>query len=216
MRGLPDASADAVVTDPPFGIGFAYTSGKDVATTPVDYGAWVALWYPEVLRILRPGGLVAIWQAQNHFRHFWEWFGDDIHIYCAAKNFVQLRKVPINYGYDPVVMRYKSGALPLRPERPARNLDYFVGDTRPSPASALRPERAHPCPRPLNQVQAFIANFTLPGGLVLDPFAGSGTTGVACIQEGRDFIGIEREASYFDIAERRLAPAQPPLFAVAD
>lgn len=44
---------------------------------------------------------------------------------------------------------------------------------------------------------------------------GSGTTGVACAQEGRDFIGIERERAYFDIAERRIAAAQPPLFAEA-
>jgi len=45
---------------------------------------------------------------------------------------------------------------------------------------------------------------------------GSGTTGVACIQEGRSFIGIEKDAAYFAIAERRLAQAQPLLFSAAD
>ena len=46
-----------------------------------------------------------------------------------------------------------------------------------------------------------------PGGVVLDPFAGSGSTGVAALAEGRRFIGIEREAAYVAIAEARLAHA---------
>lgn len=51
-------------------------------------------------------------------------------------------------------------------------------------------------------------------GTVLDPFMGSGTTGVACVNLGRSFIGIERESSYFDIACRRIEEAykQPRLF----
>ena len=52
-------------------------------------------------------------------------------------------------------------------------------------------------------------------GLVLDPFMGSGTTGVACANLGRTFVGIEREPTYFDIACRRIEEAyrQPRLFA---
>ena len=46
-----------------------------------------------------------------------------------------------------------------------------------------------------------------PGGLILDPFAGSGSTGVAALMTGRRFIGIEREAAYVEIARRRLADA---------
>jgi site-specific DNA-methyltransferase (adenine-specific) len=46
-----------------------------------------------------------------------------------------------------------------------------------------------------------------PGDVVLDPFTGSGTTGVACAEEGRDFIGIEREAEYVEIARRRIDAA---------
>ena len=46
---------------------------------------------------------------------------------------------------------------------------------------------------------------TPPGGTVLDPFAGSGTTGIACALEGFDFLGVEREAEYVEIAERRIA-----------
>ncbi|HPS40176.1 MAG TPA: site-specific DNA-methyltransferase, partial [Candidatus Cloacimonadota bacterium] len=52
---------------------------------------------------------------------------------------------------------------------------------------------------------------TPTGGVVLDPFMGSGTTGIACELEGRDFIGIEREAEYVEIAEKRIAHYRLPI-----
>ena len=45
---------------------------------------------------------------------------------------------------------------------------------------------------------------TPTGGVVLDPFTGSGTTGIACVLEGREFVGIEREPDYIEIAEKRI------------
>jgi DNA modification methylase len=50
---------------------------------------------------------------------------------------------------------------------------------------------------------------TPTGGVVLDPFMGSGTTGMACVLEGREFIGIEADPDYFEIATRRIASVQP-------
>ena len=50
------------------------------------------------------------------------------------------------------------------------------------------------------------------GATVLDPYMGSGTTGIACIQMGRNFIGIEIDPGYFEIAKTRIAQAQPALF----
>ena len=52
---------------------------------------------------------------------------------------------------------------------------------------------------------------TPDGGVVLDPFMGSGTTGIACVNEGRDFIGIEQGEEYFEIAQRRIEHAQNEL-----
>jgi DNA modification methylase len=218
MRGMEAGSIDAVVTDPPYGIGFRYTNGRETAADPASYWEWLRPRHAGWMRCLKPGGLMAIWQTQLHFRHLWGWFGDDIHVYAACKNFVQLRKTPINYAYDPVVMAYKPGHAPRRPARPARNVDYFVGDSRPSPRSCSAIERAHPCPRPLDQVAEIVANFVAEGGTVLDPFMGSGTTGVACLRAGRNFIGIEIEPDYFAIAERRLAAerARMPLLGLAD
>jgi site-specific DNA-methyltransferase (adenine-specific) len=208
MCGLPSNSVDAVVTDPPFGIGFDYSGKREINNNPQDYWSWLEPRIKEAKRILRSGGLLAVWQAQPYMRHFWSWFGDDIHIYCAAKNFVQLRKVAINYAYDPVVMQYKVGSVLLRPEKPARNVDFFVANTAAIVSNTTRIEKQHPCPRPLDHVTGILSNFALPGGVVLDCFMGSGTTGVACINTGRDFIGIELDKGYFALAQRRITEAE--------
>ena len=78
---------------------------------------------------------------------------------------------------------------------------------------ALTSERAHPTQKPIGLMEWCIARAP-PTGTILDPFMGSGSTGVAALQLGRRFIGIEREPQYFDAARRRIAEAhaQPRLF----
>lgn len=72
----------------------------------------------------------------------------------------------------------------------------------------------HPCPKPLAWMRWAVARATRIGESILDPFMGSGTTGVAAVKLGRRFIGIEIEERYFDIACRRISEAlkQPDLF----
>lgn len=74
--------------------------------------------------------------------------------------------------------------------------------------------REHPTQKPLGLMLWCIETYTHPGDLVFDPFMGSGTTGVACMQLGRNFIGCERNPAYFEIAKARIEAAalQPPLF----
>jgi DNA modification methylase len=69
-------------------------------------------------------------------------------------------------------------------------------------------DREHQTQKPVELMRRLVRVVAPLGGTVLDPFAGSGSTGVACIEEGRSFIGIEREAAYVDIARRRIADAQ--------
>lgn len=72
------------------------------------------------------------------------------------------------------------------------------------------PERdgRHPTEKPRRLMAEIIADFTSPGETILDPFMGSGTTGVAAVQMGRKFIGIEKDESYFQIACERIENAQ--------
>jgi site-specific DNA-methyltransferase (adenine-specific) len=64
----------------------------------------------------------------------------------------------------------------------------------------------HPCEKPLAMMEHIIRTSTRPGAVVLDCFAGSGSTGLACHNLGRSFIGIEREAEYVELARARIAP----------
>ena len=80
-------------------------------------------------------------------------------------------------------------------------------------AKASRAERGdfndHCTVKPLALMRWLCTLVTPPGGIVLDPFMGSGTTGVAALQSGFRFVGIERDPHYFDIASRRIAAARP-------
>jgi DNA modification methylase len=75
--------------------------------------------------------------------------------------------------------------------------------TGPAPA-----DRQHPTQKPLDLMKWAVENVVPFEGICLDPFMGSGTTGVAAVQMGRRFIGIEREPKYFEIACRRIEEAQ--------
>ncbi len=66
----------------------------------------------------------------------------------------------------------------------------------------------HPCPKPLEWGRGFVELLSKAGMTILDPFAGSGTTGVACMNTGRNFIGCEIDAGYHAIAHRRITEAK--------
>jgi hypothetical protein len=141
LPALPAESFDALVTDPPFGIGFAYGAGREETADPESYWRWLRPRYEAALRLVKPGGFVAVWQTQRYFRHLWDWFGDGIHVYAACKNFVQMRPTPVNYGYDPVVLLYKAGAR-LSPGNP------LPGAGSPVRRGGDRPRVRRPVPLP--------------------------------------------------------------------
>ncbi|MGN1211364.1 MAG: DNA methyltransferase [Candidatus Cryptobacteroides sp.] len=74
-------------------------------------------------------------------------------------------------------------------------------------------EWGHPTIKPLNIIQTLVANSSKIGDTILDCFMGSGTTGVACARMQRNFIGMELNADYYSIAEKRIKDElQPTLF----
>lgn len=71
-----------------------------------------------------------------------------------------------------------------------------------------KPRRTnHPCPKPLKEWTDLIENHTLPGQTIFDPFMGSGTTGIACMKTGRNFVGIELGYQYYCDAKREISNA---------
>ena len=197
---------DAVITDPPYGIGFKYESHDD---TSENYGPWLWSIIQTAESKCNEGAPIFVFQAVKNINRFHEWFPRNWRVYIAAKNFVQIRK-GMQYGYDPVVCWWTDGE-PWYAGNCSR--DFFVADTA-SQITGRGIEKGHPCPRPLDQMRSLVFEWVRPQGFVLDPFMGSGTTGVAAIQLGRKFIGIEREPKYFDIACQRIeqAVAQGQLF----
>jgi site-specific DNA-methyltransferase (adenine-specific) len=86
---------------------------------------------------------------------------------------------------------------------------YCLRDTS---INSLAQRREHPTQKPVSLMRWAIRRLRLsPNSLILDPYCGSGSTGVAAIEEGHRFIGIEREAEYVEIARRRIAAAQAQL-----
>lgn len=70
------------------------------------------------------------------------------------------------------------------------------------------PKNGHPCPKPLEVMEWIVNRGSMPDEIVFDPFMGSGTTGVACAKLNRQFIGIELDTQYFNIASERIKQAE--------
>lgn len=194
---------DAVVTDPPYGVGFKYHSHDDRPEAYEDgYAGWLWRRLDLAENLCVPGSPVFVWQASPNIGHFHEWFPRGWRLYCAAKNFVQMRPTAMQWSFDPVVVWWVPGEKPWSAGTATR--DFHIANTAPVVATPDNVEKQHPCPRPLDHLLHVVEQWCRPGSLVLDPFMGSGTTGVACAKLGRKFIGIEIEPRYFDIACRRI------------
>ena len=194
---------DAVITDPPFGVGFKYESHDDSADGYIDW-LWPVIEEAEAL--CNPGSPVFVWQSATNLRRLAEWFPREWRLFVAAKNFVQMRPTAMQWSYDPVVCWWTPGEKPWSQGTASR--DFFVANTAPVVASPLNIEKQHPCPRPLDLLRHIVGQWVKPEAVVLDLFMGSGTTGVAAVTLDRGFIGIEKEPKYFDIACHRIEDAQ--------
>lgn len=190
---------DVVVTDPPYGIGFRYASHDD---KPEGYTDLIAplgrlpravLQYPEeMMRFMVP-----LWGAP-----------DDVLTWVCNSNLPRQTRLWGFWGLTPDwsadPQPPKNNVAKVDQDRPVRSYDWIYADIVKGNALEKTP---HPCQLPRDVARKPIA--LLPNAqTILDPFMGSGTTGVAAVQMGRDFIGIEREPKYFDIACKRIEQAQ--------
>jgi len=200
---LPTASIGAIITDPPFGIGFKYNQHDD---NPDGYGPWLWSVLEGAERATEPGSPVFVWQAMPNAPKFSEWFPRQWRIFAAAKNFVQMRPTPMQYSFDPVVVWWTEGEVWADG---TASRDFHIANTNPSARTGDNHVPDHPCPRPLEQVRHIVTQWARPGAVVLDPFCGSGTTGLAAVQTGRRFVGVEIDEKYAAIARRRIADAAP-------
>lgn len=225
LRELPSESVDAVIADPPYSSGGITAADRTSQTARGKYvssGAkhtladfegdqrdqrshayWSTLWLTECLRLTKPRGLCLV---------FTDW-----------------RQLPVTsdalqaagWVWRGLVVWHKPGARPHK-GRFANAAEYLVwgskGHLGAQPEAACLPgvysiasprgdERVHITQKPLLLLRQLIG-ITGPGATILDPFMGSGTTGVAAVLEGRRFVGIEKAAEMAALARDRIADAE--------
>lgn len=184
MKDMPDKSVDAVITDPPYGLNIEYSSYKD---TPEALDKLVSDFIPEAIRVATLCVVFCGVQNVQKYPHA-DWLG--CWFYGTTGNFGK-------FGYNswqPFLLYGK-------------NNNRYGQDTIKYSKMEKRVD-GHPCSKPVGLMEALANRFTSFGDTIFDPFMGSGTTGVACVQTGRKFIGIEIEPKYFEIACKRIKDAQ--------
>lgn len=197
MRGMADSSVDCVITDPPYNVNLDYTSYKD---DRLDYAEWCGNWFAQLKRICN--GPIAISVGQANLSE-WARIAPPNWWLAWWKPAAMGRCVVGFNNWEPIALYGKPASA---------GCDVIRATIKPDDSV-----KGHPCPKPLEWATKQIEILSRPNNVVLDCFAGSGTTAVACIRTGRRFIGIEIDAGYFAIAQKRIAEAQMqmPLLEVA-
>ena len=192
---LEAGSVDAVVTDPPYNVGLNYASTND---RRADYALWCKAWGNELWRVAQT---VSFTPGTPNV-HLWLDMRDPDVWLCNWR--------PNGAGYSKAGFCHWEPMLVWGPIQGKRRTDVIR-------APIIHDEDAepHPCPKPIAWAVQAIELLAPKGGTVLDPFMGSGTTGVACVQTGRSFIGIELDAGYFEIARQRIEAAQREMVQLA-
>lgn len=190
LKEIPDGSVDLILTDPPYGKkADRGTNGFGTAKNRRYSGGWDGdIPAPEYFAEMRRVAKNMIIFGGNYFCHllpptngwiFWDKKGD-----------VQFKN-PFSDGE----LIYTSFKGPLK--KIVFRQQGFITDSKD--------KRYHPTQKPSELVVQLIEKHSQPGAIILDPFMGSGTTAVACLRTGRNFIGFELDEGYHAIAQQRIA-----------
>lgn len=192
LKTLPAASFDLVLTDPPYGVGYRDRAGRAIAND-TDLGPVLAS-FRDIYRVLKPDRLCIAFHGFNRPELLTAWVAAG---FTPVDHIVWRKDYASSRRY---VKRHHEMAFVLAKGRPPKP-DRPLADVR---AWAYSGDRVHPTEKHVDILRPLIESFTRPGELVLDPFAGSGSTCVAAALSGRRYCGIELEERYCDHACRRL------------
>lgn len=195
-----------VITDPPYNINFNYNEYEDNLTDDE---------YIELISELQQRKLAIIHYPEESMKYFVPALGipDEVNVWCYNSNLPGRQSRLINYfntkpDYNNVLQPYKNPtdkrikAQIAKGKLGTRSYDWFSDIQLVKNVSKTK--YTHPCPVPVKLMERIILLTTNVGDTIVDPFMGSGTTGVAAQNTGRNFIGFEIDTRYFDMAQERL------------
>jgi site-specific DNA-methyltransferase (adenine-specific) len=206
MRTMPDKSVDAVITDPPYKISQMYGGGVDADNLMAVSSIFRTL--PEIDRILKPSGFAVICYDNRILPFLFEAVkGTELiyrkQVFLYRRWGIANRWVGWMQTTDPICIFVKGHNKPFSPK--------IKGKVKHDCYIKAKPESettGHPAQKPLEMFEDFVIWCSNEGDTIFDPYMGSCTTGIACLKHDRNFIGIDNNESYFNIAERRIAEAQ--------
>ena len=228
MKLIPDKSINLICADLPYGI----TANKWDSLIPLD-----KLWI-EYERILAPKGNILLFGVgmfafklalsnEKLFRYEMVWAKSKCGSPLTAK-YMPLKKHELILVFGKSASYYKPQMIEGTPykrnsKKGVNNMEYGAKenysygsvDGKRHPNTILnfaqkwrRQDQLHPTQKPIELLEYLVKTYTNEGDTVLDNTMGSGTTGVACKQLNRSFVGIEMDDKYFDIASKRINEAQ--------
>jgi site-specific DNA-methyltransferase (adenine-specific) len=235
MRRIPDGSVDMILCDLPYGT----TACKWDAVIPFE-----PLW-EQYRRITKKNAAIVLTASQPFtsklvssnlpwFRYEWVWEK------TQAVGHLNAYKMPLRAHEN--ILVFGMGRLQYNPqlqEKPRKNIRPITPRTRGTdcygehgltserkipldkmlPTSAIRfpneQRTVHPTQKPVSLFEYLIRTYTNEGETVLDNCMGSGTTAIACLNTGRNYIGFEKDPGYFETAQKRIAAHKPQLSLMA-
>lgn len=202
LQNLPHI--DMVITDPPYNIGFNYNQYEDNMSDET---------YIDMISKLQDYPLAIIHYPEETMKYFVPALGvpDEVITWCYNSNLPKQSRLINFYNCKPdfnaVKQPYKNPndkrikKLIENGSQGTRLYDWFSDIQLVKNVSK---EKFHPCPIPIELIERIIKLTTKEGDVVLDPFMGSGTTALACLNTNRMFVGFEIDKKYFDIANERI------------
>ena len=201
---IPDGSINSIITDPPYFLGMTHNGQKGCFNNLAICKPFYQKLFTEYKRVLKPDGCVYFFCDWRSYAFYYPIMNGIL----GVKNMLVWDKKSgpgnfYNYQHELILFTTKRNALNVK-----GSYNIITGILSFSNgAKKTNGEKIHPTQKPIELIEKFIRDSTDSGDTVLDSFAGSGTTGVACINTGRRFIGIELDDNYFAIAKQRIETA---------
>lgn len=211
LRTLPDESMDAILTDPPYKLSQEYGATTD----PDNLLAVSSLWpvSPQMYRLAKPGAVCAMFYDTRILPLALETMRDAGWKYLRALTlYRRWGQASLMSGWmstsDFVLVFVKPGGKHHWHGKPAH--DVYVRDKAEPVAFG------HPAQKPLDHCRHIASNICPEGGVILDPYMGTGTSGVAAVMEGRRFVGVEMVERFQTVSVHRILEAQGTSAVIGD